>query len=318
MRVAVTGATGLVGQALVLALSARGYLPRAIVRAADRVFNPSNFETVTVSGIDSQTDWAAAFSAVECVVHCAGLTHLTRDIEPDSLQAYRTTNTEGTSRLAENAVECGVKRLIFLSSIKVNGEQTSKGVLLNASDTPNPEYPYGISKWEAEQALFEISLRTGLEVVIIRPPLVYGPWVKGNFLIMLKWLYSGIPMPLGAVENKRSLVGIDNLVDLIIKCTDHPAAANQTFLVSDGQDLSTTDLLLNLGVALRKPARLFPVPTSLLWNTSQLIGKKAFATSLLGNLQVDISKTRELLDWNPAISFNEGFQKTADWYLSQR
>ena len=170
----------------------------------------------------------------------------------------------------------------------------------------------------AEQVLLEVAARTGLEVVIIRPPLVYGSGVKGNFHSMLKWLPRGIPLPLGAIHNTRSLVGIDNLVDLIITCIDHPAAANQTFLVSDGEDLSTTDLLHRLGKALHKPSRLLPVSASMLEVAAQLVGKKAVAQRLLGDLQVDISKTREVLDWSPIVSVDEGLQKTADWYLSQR
>jgi UDP-glucose 4-epimerase len=200
----------------------------------------------------------------------------------------------------------------------VNGERTSKGVGFTATDLAKPVDPYGISKWEAEQVLLEVKARTGLEVVIIRPPLVYGPGVKGNFHTMLKWLSKGIPLPLGAIHNKRSLVGIDNLVDLIITCLDHPAAANQTFLVSDGEDLSTTDLLHRLGTALHKPARLLTIPASALDLLSQLAGKKAMAQRLLGNLQVDISKTREVLGWSPPISVDEGLQKTANWFLSQR
>lgn len=318
MQVAITGATGLVGQALCSTLSPHDFLIRAIVRSTKIQLKPSNFEIAPIGEINGQTDWFNALKDVDCVVHCAARAHVMDETEAVSLAAYRAVNVDGTRRLAGQAVESGVKRLVYLSSIKVNGEQTSTGVGFTASDFAKPEDSYGISKWEAEQALLEIAASTGLEVVIIRPPLVYGPGVKGNFHSMLKWLSRGIPLPLGAIYNMRSLVGIDNLLDLIITCIDHPAAANQTFLVRDGEDLSTTDLLHRLGKALHKPARLLPVPASVFEVTAQLVGKKAVAQRLLGNLQVDISKTREVLAWSPPVSVDEGLRKTADWYLSQQ
>jgi nucleoside-diphosphate-sugar epimerase len=211
----------------------------------------------------------------------------------------------------------GIRRLVYLSSIKVNVAQTvSKDCFFSLNNAFN-EDPYAISKWEAEQALYQVSAETDLEVVIIRPPLVYGPGVKGNFLSMLDWLSRGFPLPLGAIRNQRSLVGIDNLVDLILTCMDHPAAANKTFLVSDGEDLSTTELMRRLGAALGKPARLLPVPASSLGLAAQLVGKQDIAERLLGNLQVNISKTKEILNWAPPVSVNDGFRKTAKWYLSQ-
>jgi len=318
MRVAVTGATGLVGQALCSALTPHDFLIRAIVRSANIDLKSSLFAIAPISEINGQTDWFNALEDIDCIVHCAARAHVMNETETDALAAYRAVNVDGTRRLAEQAVKSGVKRLVYLSSIKVNGEQTSTGVGFTATDFAKPEDPYGISKWEAEQVLLEVAARTGLEVVIIRPPLVYGSGVKGNFHSMLKWLSRGIPLPLGAIHNTRSLVGIDNLVDLIITCINHPAAANQTFLVSDGEDLSTTDLLRRLGKVLHKPARLLPVPASVLGFTAQLAGKKAVAQRLLGNLQVDISKTREVLDWSPPVSVDEGLQKTANWFFSQR
>ena len=211
-----------------------------------------------------------------------------------------------------------MKRFIFLSSIKVNGERTISGTRFTSADNTFPKDAYGISKWEAEQALYEVSARTGLEVVIIRPPLVYGPGVKGNFLSLLGWLNRGIPLPLGAIHNLRSLISIDNLVDLIITCIKHPAAANQTFLVSDDEDLSTTELLRRMSAALDKPARLLLVPSSLLQLCANLLGIKAVAQRLLENLQVDISHTKEVLDWTPPVSVGEGLRRTAKWYLSQK
>ena len=317
-KILVTGASGFVGQALCSSLHAQGHVVRAAVRSSDSITLAGDLDVVAVGEVGAQTNWSLALAEMDCVIHCVARTHVMHEKEADALTAYRAVNVDGTRRLAEQAVESGVKRLVYLSSIKVNGEQTSKDQCFTATDLAMPEDPYGISKCEAEQVLLGVAARTELEVVIIRPPLVYGPGVKGNFHSMLKWLSRGIPLPLGAIDNMRSLVGIDNLVSLIITCINHPAAANQTFLVSDGEDLSTADLLLRLGKALHRPARLLPVPASALEVTAQLVGKKAVAQRLLTNLQVDISKTREVLDWRPPESVDEGLQKTADWFLSQR
>lgn len=311
-RILLTGGSGFVGSSLAIHLKQDGRSVRSVQRKQDR---NNGF---TIGDIGPTTDWFDALADVNCIVHCAARAHVMNETKVDPLAAYRRVNVGGTRRLAEQAAESGVKRLVYLSSIKVNGEQTSTGTCFTASAPPNPIDPYGISKWEAEQALFEISARTGLEVVIIRPPLVYGPGVKGNFLSLLGWLNRGIPLPLGAIDNMRSLVGIENLVDLIITCIDHPAAVNQTFLVSDGEDLSITDLLQRLGRALHKPSRLLPVSASMLEVAAQLVGKKAVAQRLLGNLRVDISKTMDVLDWSPPVRVDEGLQKTANWFLSQR
>ena len=318
MRVAVTGASGFVGQAVITELLSRQYDVHAVVRSLDKSSHVSAkaIQTFPVGEIGPDTDWRDALTEVDCIVHCAARAHAMN--ETDALEAYRAVNVDGTRRLAEQAAGMGVRRLVYLSSIKVNGEQTVPGDRFSTLNNTFPEDPYGISKWEAEQALHEVSAKTGLDIVIIRPPLVYGPGVKGNFLSMLGWLSRGVPLPLGAIKNRRSLVGIDNLVDLIITCIDHPAAANQTFLVSDDEDMSTTKLLRRLGAALGKPARLIPVPASLLELAARLVGKQDIAQRLLGNLQVDISKTREILNWTPPISVDEGLRKTAQWYLSQR
>ena len=251
------------------------------------------------------------------MVHCAARARVINETETDALAAYRAVNVAGTRQLAEQAAKIGVRRLVYLSSIKVNLEQTVSGGCLVSLENTLTEDPYAISKWEAEQALHEVSAKTGLEVVIIRSPLIYGAGVKGNFLSMLGWLSRGVPLPLGAIQNQRSLVGIDNLVDLMVTCIDHPAAANQTFLVSDDEDLSTTELLRQLGAALGKPARLIPVPASLLRLAARMAGKQDIAERLLGNLQVNISKTKEILDWAPPVSVDDGFRKTAKWYLGQ-
>ena len=316
-KILVTGASGFVGQTLCYALISSGYSTRAVVRSADLVSLVEELEVVAVTDIGANTQWSTVLHDVNCIIHCAGHAHVMGNREADALLAYRAVNVEGTRRLAEQAALSGVERLVYLSSIKVNGEQTTTSAGFTADGIIKPVDPYGVSKWEAEQALLEIAASTGLEVVIIRPPLVYGPGVKGNFYSMLKWLSRGIPLPLGAVHNVRSLVGIDNLVYLIITCINHPAAVNQTFLVSDGEDLSTTDLLYRLGKALYKPSRLLPVSASVIELTAHWVGKQAVAKRLVGSLRVDISKTKEVLGWSPHVSVNEGLKKTADWYLKR-
>jgi nucleoside-diphosphate-sugar epimerase len=232
----------------------------------------------------------------------------------DALTEFRKVNVEGTLRLARRAAESGVKRFIFISSIKVNGESTVLGKPFKANDFPAPADPYGVSKYEAEEALKQLSLDTGMEVVIIRPPLVYGPGVKANFLSMMRWLERGVPLPLGAIKNRRSLVAIGNLVDLAITCISHPAAANQTFLVSDGEDLSTTQLLRRMADALKVRAHLLPIPEAGLRLGALLLGKKAIADRLCGSLQVDIGKTCSMLNWLPPVSVDKALQRTAFQY----
>ena len=317
MRVAVTGASGFVGQAVIAKLLSCQHDVHAVFRSLDKTapILAQAIQTFSVGHIKVDTDWTDALTGVNCVVHCAARAHVMNETETDALAAYRSVNVAGTRRLAEQAAKTGVHRLVYLSSIKVNGEQTFSGDFFTCLDKPFAKDPYGISKWEAEQALHEVSEKTDLEVVIIRPPLIYGAGVKGNFLSMLAWLSRGVPLPLGAIQNQRSLVGIDNLVDLIITCIDHPAAKNQTFLVSDDEDLSTTELVQRLGAALNKPVRLLPVPASLLGLVARLMGRQYLAERLLGDLQVNISKTKEMLDWAPPVSVNDGFRKTAKWYL---
>jgi len=231
------------------------------------------------------------------------------DKDSDPLMEYRRVNVDGTINLARQAAEAGVRRFIFISSIKVNGEQTSFGRPFTAEDIPVPVDAYGISKYEAERGLLKISADTGLEVVIIRPPLVYGPGVKGNFSSMMRVVKKGFPLPLGAIKNKRSLVALDNLVDLIITCINHPAAANQVFLAGDGEDLSTTELLRGVAKAAGVSSRLIPVPASVLMFMASLVGKKEMAQRLLGSLQVDISKACDLLGWTPLLSVEEGLRR---------
>lgn len=315
--VLVTGASGFVGGALVKCLAdADRYRVVAAVRNPD-VDLPMAAEFVRVDGLGPDTDWQAALGGISVVVHCAARVHVMDDRSADPLLEFRRINVEGTLNLAHQAAEAGVKRFIFISSIKVNGEGTSPSTPYRREDIPEPIDPYGISKREAEEGLREIAAVSGVEVVVIRPPLVYGPGVTANFLSMMRWLHRGVPLPLGAIHNKRSLVAKDNLVDLISTCIDHPAAGNEIFLASDGEDLSTTALLRRLGQALGKPARLLPVPAWLLTGGAALLGKKAIAQRVCGNLQLDISHTRDVLGWEPPVSVDAGLQRTAEAFLAE-
>jgi nucleoside-diphosphate-sugar epimerase len=309
-----TGANGFVGSALCARLRKEGVSVRGAVRTLKS--QPSGAEAVAIGSLSSETDWKVALRDVEQVVHLAARVHVMNDKSSDPLSEFRRVNVEGTANFARQAAAAGVRRFIFLSSVKVNGEATQPGHLFAAHNAPAPQEPYGISKMEAEQGLREIAAQTGMEVVIIRPPLVYGAGVKANFKVMMRWLAHGVPLPLGGITgNRRSLVALDNLVDLIVTCISHPAAANQTFMVSDGEDLSTADLLRRIGHALGKPARLLPVPPSLLMHCAALFGKSEFAQRLCDSLQVDISKNRQLLGWNPPLSVDQGLKKAAEGYL---
>ncbi|MCF4994978.1 NAD-dependent epimerase/dehydratase family protein [Pseudomonas syringae] len=308
-KILVTGANGFVGSALIRRLlSSQNKKIIALVRQTEMQF-PSE---VLVSVLSKDPDISAMdFDDVQSVVHCAARVHVMNDNSADPLADFREVNVKFTLDLARRAAEAGVKRFVFLSSIKVNGEETFPGHPFTADDTPSPMDPYGVSKMEAEQGLRSIAEQFGIEVVIIRPVLVYGPGVKANFRSMMKWLDKGVPLPFGAIRNKRSLVSLDNLVDLIVTCLDHPRAANQTFMVSDDEDVSTTELLLRMGKALGKPARLIPVPSMFLNALALVLGRKDIARRLNGSLQVDIHKTRDLLGWNPIEGLDGGLGKVA-------
>jgi nucleoside-diphosphate-sugar epimerase len=314
VKVLVTGASGFVGSALCAHLVAEGHAVRGAVRKMRE--NPlPGVEYQIVSDMSIGANWKEVLTDINVVVHCAARVHVMKEASVDSLAAFREVNVKGTAYLAEQAVDRGAKRFIYISSIKVNGETTS-GHPFKADDTPAPEDHYGISKWEAEQALQEIAEKTGLEVVIIRPPLVYGPGVRANFLRLMQGIMSGVPLPLGAIDNRRSIVALDNLVDLVKECLHNPQAINQTFLVSDGDDLSTKALIQHIAVALGRPVRLIPVPVSLLRAMARLLGKSEFAQRLCGSLQVDISKTQDQLSWSPPISVDKALHKTAKHFLS--
>ncbi|MDH5356882.1 MAG: SDR family oxidoreductase [Gammaproteobacteria bacterium] len=328
-KVLLTGATGFVGSSLANILVEKSMGVKALVRRFDTKL-ASGIKQVSVGDFNQlrniyiradigNSDSLSIKNQIHCtmegidvVIHTAARVHIMKDKSVDPLTEFRKLNRDVTLALAQISVEAGVERFVFLSSIKVNGESTIPGKPFTADDQPNPTDPYGLSKWETEVGLQQLAKDTGMEVVIIRPPLVYGPGVKANFRSMMRWVSLGVPLPLGAINNQRSLVALDNLVDLIVTCIEHPAAANQTFMAGDGEALSTTELLQRIGRALGKPAQLIPVPASLLIFIASLLGKKAVARRLCGSLQVDISKTRELLGWEPPVSVDEGLRRTAE------
>lgn len=308
--VLVTGASGFIGSAVSAALDLQGYTSRPVSRCAIEGRN-----SCVVSAIDSYTDWSKALESCSAVVHLAARMPGMQGKAENSILPFREVNVEGTLNLARQAAMAGVKRFIFMSSIKVNGEQTQIGHPFTSGDTPDPSDPYGISKFDGEEGVRQIAEQTCMEVVIIRPVLVYGPGVKGNFLSMMRWLLKGVPLPLGAIHNARSLVALENLVDLVLTCIDHPAAANQTFLVSDGEDLSTPELLKRTAAAMGIRPRLIPVPVSIIQTGAALLGKRDVSQRLCGSLQVDIRKTRDLLGWNPPASVDWALRKTTDDFL---
>jgi nucleoside-diphosphate-sugar epimerase len=305
MRILLTGASGFLGRRIISRIGRSGGISLSV--AVRKPNTASDLSSYLIDDVSASTDWGLAVAQQDVIIHAAARAHVLKDEVSDPLSEFRRVNVDGTLNLAKQAALAGVKRFIFISSIGVNGNINSSP--FTPDDEPNPAEPYAQSKWEAEQGLCRIQQETGMEVVTIRPPLVYGPGAPGNFGSLVSWIEKGIPLPLGAVHNKRSLVGIDNLVDLIIRCLDHPAAANQVFLAGDGYDLSTTNLLHGVGKAMGKPARLFPIPAGMLQFGATLLGKKAMAQRLLGSLQVDISKTCELLDWKPPYTVQEGLRR---------
>jgi nucleoside-diphosphate-sugar epimerase len=310
-KVLVTGASGFVGSVLAQTLERENGIPvrRAYRSAAS---GPDGAESVTVGDIGPATDWSDALTGIDAVVHCAARVHVMDDDgSTDSLAQFRKVNVQGTRHLARQAAIAGVRRFVFVSSIKVNGETTTGLPPFMHSSRPAPADAYGISKWEAEQELWDIAQQSGLEVVVVRPPLVYGPGVKANFLRLMQAVDRGIPLPFGAVRNQRSMVFVKNLTDLLTKCVTHPRAVSRTFLVSDGQDLSTAALVAQLATALNKKARLVNVPPSLMHSLAALVGKRNMADRLLGSLQVDIAHTRDELDWKPPFTVEEGLKATA-------
>lgn len=312
----VTGANGFVGRAVVADAVRRGMTVRGAVRRAPHL-PIVGAEYALGLDLGPDANWSSAIVGVDCVVHAAARVHVMNDTVSDPIREFRRVNVEGTARLARQAAAAGARRLIFISSIKVNGEKTIEGRPFRATDPPAPVDPYGISKHEAEQELRLIGDKTGLEVVVIRPVLVYGPGVKANFAAMMRWLRRGVPLPFGAINNRRSLVALDNLVDLIRTCETHHAASGRTFLVSDGDDLSTTELLRRMSSALGVAPWLVPVPEFLLQLGARLAGRGDLGRRLFDSLQVDIEPTTAQLGWVPPVSVDEELRATANAVLNR-
>ena len=314
MKLILTGATGFIGKEILEKV--KSFDVNVIGRSKPKM---NDGYTFFHASIDADSDYGSALADGGVVIHSAARAHVMDDNSADPLTAFREVNTIGTINLAKQAAQAGVKRFIFISSIKVNGEHTNRNKPFSAEDKPSPEDPYGLSKAEAEEQLKKLSKETGMAVVIIRPPLVYGPGVKANFAIMMRLAATGIPLPFGGIkENRRSLVSVYNLVDLIFSCISHPNAANQTFLVSDDEDLSTAKMLKKLSVALGKSSKMLSLPVKLFDVLGKITGNSAIVDRLCGSLQVDISKTKELLDWQPPFSVKEGFARTAEYYLNNK
>jgi len=315
----ITGGNGFVGSGLINALaSAPGFSIRGSSRSKGGADFPASVKTVSNLDVDSDVGWLEALSGVDCVIHCAARYHIKNESSGDLLAICRAVNVDGTMRLARLAAQAGVKRFIFLSSLKVNGEFSKPGKPFLETDTPNPFYPYGISKLEAENALLQFSASSTMDVVIVRPPPVYGPGVKANFLAMMRFLDYRLPLPLGGIKNLRSYIGLANLVSFIELCIKHPDASNQIFFVSDDEDLSTTRLLKMMSTALGRISLLIPAPKKLLTVVANIIGRQYIPELLFGNFQADISRAKHLLGWKPNESVQVGMKKTAQHYLTNK
>lgn len=314
MRLLVTGSSGFVGHRLVEHSSLLGW--DTLRHSRKEVLNEPGVSFIC--DIDKNTNWMPMLNDIDCIVHCAARVHQMDESPENAQKAYDAVNVEGTLNLARQAVDASVKRFVFISSIKVNGEYTESGFSFTQEVKSEPTDCYSISKYQAEQKLKELAEQTGLELVIIRPPLVYGPGVKANFLSMMYWIKKGIPLPLGAIKNRRSLVFIDNLVDLICVCCSHPKAPGHVFLVSDDHDVSVTYLLKSIAQAMNARSYLIPIPEAILTFGLTVMGKKTIAQRLCSSLQLDISETKDILDWTPPCSFEAGINATVNAYLKER
>lgn len=312
MKILLTGANGFVGQAVAQKISKIKNIDLSIaVRNVSANFIPYA-KAHDIKTLDSNTNWENALFKINIVIHTAARAHIMNETSKNSLAEFRKINVEGTLNLARQAIAAGVKRFIFISSIKVNGENTKKDKPFKADDKPAPNDAYAISKLEAEQGLLSLAATTGIEVVIVRPVLIYGFGVKANFLSMIRWLDIGFPLPLGGIKNLRSMISLDNLIDFLLICLSHPAASGQIFLVSDGEDLSTPDLLRRTGQIMGKKVILFDMPTPLLKISAALVGKQAITKRLCDSLQVDITKTHNLLNWFPPYTIDQALKKTIE------
>jgi len=306
-KILITGANGFVGKALCQRLISRNIDFRGATRTPSRGDN----RYISVGDLDASNDWRVALEGCDAVVHLANRAHIMHEVASDPLGEFRRVNVQGTLNLARQAIATGVRRFVFVSSIKVNGEVTHS-IPFRASDRPAPSDAYGITKLEAEEALRSLCSQSTMQLVIVRPPLVYGPGVKANFLRLIQAVDRGIPLPLGAIDNRRSMVAVGNLCDLLIRCVEHPDAAGRTFLVSDGQDLSTAELVRMIASALGKKPRLFAVPTDLLRLAARLTGKQAAADRVLGSLQIDMRDTCQTVDWMPPDTPFETIKQTVN------
>jgi UDP-glucose 4-epimerase len=319
MKILITGANGFVGLPLSQHFMVVGHQVVGAVRSHDSLsLLNSHIHLKAIGDIDEITDWQGCLGGVESVIHLANRAHVMDEQSSNPLALYRKVNTAGTLHLARQAAAAGVKRFIFVSSIKVNGELTLPGQALSHKDQHVPVDPYGLSKYEAELGLKLISDQTGLEVVVIRPPLIYGPGVKANFLKMMRWVEKGIPLPLGAIQNQRSMLGLDNLINFIELCLIHPDAAGQTFLVSDDHDVSTTELLKEIAAAMHRPSRLLSMPQCLIEKLLILLGQRHISERLCGSLQLDISLAKKRLSWKPPHTLKDQLNKAVLDYLSRR
>jgi nucleoside-diphosphate-sugar epimerase len=313
MRILVTGANGYIGKALCATLLENGYVVRGAFRSPDRFSaHRDRMECVSVGEIGPSTDWGEALSGVDKIVHLAARVHIMHDRALSPLEEYRKVNRDGTLRLAEAAIRAGVSRLVYLSTVKVHGEKTDRRPFIE-SQSPDPQDPYALSKWESEKVLKEIAGNTGFEV-ILRPPLVYGPGVGANFLRLLRFVDRGLPIPLGRVKNQRSMVYLGNVIDAIGTCLNHPKAGGETFLVSDGQDRSTPDIIRIIASSLAKRPKLWSWPPICLRTIGAISGRKDEIDRLMDSLMVDSGKIRKTLGWKPPFTAEEGVRETANWF----
>lgn len=317
MNVFITGGTGFIGRALVADLLIKGCVVSALVRVEQPGF-ADGVKQVMVKDIISENNWPCKLKGIDVVIHLAGRAHMMKDSAPNPLEQFRLVNTRATLELAKQAAKVGAKRFVFISSIKVNGEVTEKGVPFQPEDKCLPHDPYALSKYEAEQGLLLLAKETGMEVVIIRPPLVYGPGVRANFASMITWVQRGLPLPFGAINNRRSLLALDNLVSFIGCCIQAPKAANEVFLVADAEDLSTTELLQKVSKVFGRKSCLLAIPVSWLTCLARLLGKGDVMHKLCDSLQVDSSKAEKLLGWEPVVTMDEALKKTVGAYLNEK